>query len=105
MRHVVAGLIVALVAAGLWEPDSPVAAQGDCVSEGAVSQGETELAADCETLLVARDTLLGADALHLAADTQAEEWASIRHYFEEVAALHPNSGHSGRGWDQQQTLL
>ena len=51
MRRFVSGLTVALVVAGFWTvvgPDGLVYAQGDCVSEGAVAQGETGLAADCE---------------------------------------------------------
>ena len=59
MKRHVAGLIATLVVVGLWGPDIPVIAQSDCVSQSTVSPGETALAADCETLLSARDTLAG----------------------------------------------
>ena len=77
LRYFVVVLIVSLVAAGLWGSDSPVSAQGDCVSEGAVEQGETGLAADCEVLLDVRDTLAGTATLNWAADVPIESWDGI----------------------------
>lgn len=77
MKRLVAGLIATLVVVGLWGPDSLVDAQGDCVSRGAVSSSETALAADCETLLSARDTLAGTATLNWAADVPIKDWDGI----------------------------
>lgn len=77
MRLCVAVLIAALVVAGLWAPDSPANAQGDCVGEGAVSPSEAALVPDCEALLDARDTLAGTATLNWAADVPIEEWEGI----------------------------
>ena len=57
MKGHMAGLTLALIIAGLWAvvgSDNHISAQDDCVSQGAVSANETELATDCETLLSAR---------------------------------------------------
>ena len=77
-RHCLAVLIVALIAAGLWGPDSPVVGQDSCVSEGAVPPTETELAADCEVLLDVRDTLAGTATLDWAADVPIENWEGVK---------------------------
>ena len=77
MRYFVTGLIVALVTAGVWGPDSLAIAQTDCVSQGAVSPSEIALAADCEVLLDVRDTLAGTTTLNWAADVSIEDWDGI----------------------------
>ena len=71
-------LIVALIAAGLWGPDSLAVGQDSCVSEGAVPPTETALAADCEVLLDVRDTLAGTATLDWAADVPIEEWEGVK---------------------------
>ena len=64
MRYLLTGLIVALVVAGLWGPDSLANAQGGCVSQDAVASNETGLAADCEVLLDVKSTLSGTASLN-----------------------------------------
>ena len=76
MRYLVTGLIVALLAAGFWGPDSRATAQDDC-AQGAISPDETKLSADCEVLLVSRDTLAGTATLNWASDTPIEDWDGI----------------------------
>ena len=80
MRRYVRALMALVMIVGLWAvvgPDSPVDAQSDCVSQGAVSPSETTLAADCEVLLDIRDTLAGTAALNWAADVPIEDWKGI----------------------------
>ena len=70
MKRFVVGLVTILAIAGFWTvvgPDGLVNAQSGCASEGAVSPGETALAADCETLLTARDSLEGSARLNWSA--------------------------------------
>ena len=72
MKRYVMGLIAVLVVAGFWMsvgPDGIVDAQSGCASQGAVSSGETALAADCEVLLDIRDTLAGTATLNWTAST------------------------------------
>ena len=57
--------------------DSIVIAQSGCVSQGAVSPGNTALAADCETLLSARDSLEGTASLNWSASTPIEDWEGV----------------------------
>ena len=85
MRHHMAALIVTLVVVGLWSSDSPAAAQSDCVTQGAVSPGETALAADCEVLLDARNILLGTTTLNRAAGIPTDDWEEIKYTLEEAA--------------------
>ena len=77
MRHLATGLIASLIVVGLWGPDSLVAAQDDCLIQGAVDPGETPLASDCEVLLDNRDTLAGTATLNWAPDTPIEDWEGI----------------------------
>ena len=80
MKRPVAGLVIALVVAGFWAvvgSDGLANAQSGCASEGAVSAGETALAADCEVLLDVRDTLAGTATLNWAAETPIEDWGGI----------------------------
>ena len=80
MKRYVAGLIAALVIAGFWTvvgPDSLAKAQSGCASQGAVPPGETALAADCEALLSARDTLEGNVRLNWSAGTPIENWEGV----------------------------
>ena len=80
MKRHVAGLVIALVVAGFWAvvgSDGLANAQSGCASEGAVSAGETALAADCEVLLDVRDTLAGTATLNWAAETPIEDWGGI----------------------------
>ena len=77
MRYLVTGLTVALVVAVLWGPDSLANAQTECASQGAVSASETALAADCEVLLSARDSLEGKARLNWSAGTPIEDWEGI----------------------------
>ena len=89
MRYFVTGLAVALTAVVMWGADSPVYAQTDCVSLGAVSSSEPALAADCEILLDIRNVLLGTATLDRSADIPADitidDWEEFRHTLEEAA--------------------
>ena len=80
MKRFVVGLIAVLVVAGFWAvagPDGISNAQTGCASQGAVSPGETALAADCETLLTARDSLEGSARLNWSAGTSIQDWDGI----------------------------
>ena len=80
MKRFVVGLIAVLVVAGFWMvigPDGIADAQSGCASQGAVPPGETDLAADCETLLDVRDTLAGSATLNWAANTPIGDWDGI----------------------------
>ena len=80
MKRYVAGLTVALIVVGFWAvvgPDGLANAQTECASQGAVSASETALAADCETLLSARDSLEGKARLNWSAGTPIEDWEGI----------------------------
>ena len=88
MRTLATVLVFAFVVTGLWGPDSPVTAQDDCVSQGAVSPGQTALASDCEILLDIRNVLLGTATLDRSADIPADitidDWEELRHTAEEA---------------------
>ena len=85
MRTLATILIFALAVAGLWGPDGLANAQDDCVSQSAVSAGETALAFDCKVLLDARDILLGTVTQARAADTPIEDWEEFKYTLEEAA--------------------
>ena len=58
-------------------PDGLANAQTECASQGAVSASDTALAADCEVLLSARDSLEGKARLNWSAGTPIEDWEGI----------------------------